>query len=84
MARKQSNRRPVEQKISIARENTDIRIATGNIDVIWSKIPKWLTADLDLKADNLKLKLGYAPSHEITAKSLTININPAESIWTIC
>lgn len=72
-ARKQSNRRPMEQKIAIARENTDIRIATGNIDVIWSKIPKWLTTDLDLKAQDLKIKLGYAPSNEITAKSLTVN-----------
>ena len=73
-ARKQT-RKSVPQNLALYRDKSDIRLATGNIDVSWNKIPKCLTTDLDLKADDLKIKLGYAPSNEITAGAVTIHKN---------
>jgi len=67
------NRKPVAQKLSFYRDNSDIRFATGSVDVSWNKIPKWLTSDLDITATDFKAKLGYAPSNEMAARTLTIN-----------
>lgn len=68
-----TNRKPIPQSVYLYRQGDDVQIETGFATLAWHKVPQWMTVDLDLAATDMKLKLGYAPSHEITAKSITVS-----------
>lgn len=70
---RKQNRKSTPQELYIYRDEAAIRLETGFLNLGWNKIPKWLTSDLNLQGQDLKLKLGYAPTNEITARTLTVN-----------
>jgi hypothetical protein len=80
--RKSGQHTPVAQTVYINRAGKDMEIQAGPATVLWKNMPEWMTIDLDLKANDVMLKLGYTPSNIITARSITL-IKPSLGRATI-